>query len=228
MSDNLSTKVKDGGFIPKNLLPGNNKIKINKVYLDSPPYDAKAYTVIVEAEGEEMETPFEGFDIDRDDPSKGKFKGQTGRIKSSNYAYNDAVVGKYTFDRDEQIIRFLNNLCGALGCQSWLEKEDGKHAKIESLVTKFNEDKPFKDIFFNACLAGREFENKGGYLSYDLFFPKFSKTDIPMEKLDTKNSRLTEYAAEVHIMKKVVKDVDGFGVNDSDVSAAEEAFSLED
>jgi len=228
MSNNLSTKVEGSDFIAKNLLPGNSKIKINKIYLEVPPFDKNACTVMIEAEGVEMDPPFEGFNIDRDNPSKGKLKGQAGRIRSSRYAYNSATVGTFTFDRDTQVIRFLNNICTATNCMEWLEKEDGKHATIDSLVEKLNTDMPFKDVFFNVCIGGKEFENKGGYTAYDLFFPKFSKTDIPIEVLNAKSSRLTEYAAELHIIKKVTKDVDNFGVNDEDADSVEEAFSLDD
>ena len=47
--------------------------------------------------------------------------------------------------------------------------------------------------FINVCLGSREWENKEGYINNDLFLPKMSKAGIPLEALETENSRLITY-----------------------------------
>ncbi|BCV01489.1 MAG: hypothetical protein CM15mV42_1710 [uncultured marine virus] len=53
--------------------------------------------------------------------------------------------------------------------------------------------------FFNACVGGREWENKEGYVNYDLFLPRMSKDGIPLEAIGKENSRLLEFNKKDHV-----------------------------
>jgi hypothetical protein len=55
--------------------------------------------------------------------------------------------------------------------------------------------------FFNACIGGREWENKDGYVNLDLFLPRISKDGIPLEALDKQNSRLLTFNESDHVRK---------------------------
>ena len=65
--------------------------------------------------------------------------------------------------------------------------------------------------YFNACVGGREWENKEGYINNDLFLPRMSKDGIPIEALDKDPSRLVEFNKDVHIKPiKKKDDVESF------------------
>ena len=55
--------------------------------------------------------------------------------------------------------------------------------------------------FFNACIGGREWENKDGYINLDLFLPRMSKDGVPLEALDKENSRLLTFNETDHVRK---------------------------
>jgi len=200
-----------GGTTPKSLQPGNVNIKINKLYLEKFPFGENAYHIALDCEGPALGGDFEGFFINKDNENEGRYKGQVGRVKSSQWAYQDKVLPNMIIDRDVEITKFLKNLAIATDCLEWYEAQDGKHETIESLVEKMNEDAPFKNKFITACLAGREYENKAGYTSYDLFFPKYSKSGIPFENSANESTgKVYRFNANDHIIKRKVKEVEDF------------------
>jgi hypothetical protein len=56
-----------------------------------------------------------------------------------------------------------------------------------------------KSKYINACVGGREWENKEGYVNYDLFLPRLSKDGVPLEMLDKDPSRLLSFDKEKHV-----------------------------
>tara|TARA_R110002012_G_scaffold165413_1_gene327700 strand:- start:101 stop:775 length:675 start_codon:yes stop_codon:yes gene_type:complete len=213
----ISTKkTNDNGtessFVNKSLQPGNTVIKVDKIYLEDFPFGENAYNLILECQGQDLEN-FDGFFIDKDDESKGKYKCQVGRIKSSQWAYADKQLNDDVFiSRDEEIVKFLRTLCYATDSIDWLDGVDGKYETIETLVEALNTDCPFKDKWLNVCIGGREYQNKAGYTAYDLFLPKFSKEGIPFAAFDSENSnsQIFTFNNDTHIKRKVVKNVDSF------------------
>ena len=80
---------------------------------------------------------------------------------------------------------------------------------IEVFITECN--KLFSNSnFFNVCLASREWENKEGYINNDLYLPKLSRNGVPMEALNTENSRLITFDNATHV-KSIVKKADSNG-----------------
>jgi len=216
----ISTKnINTGGnSTPKTLAPGNAEIKINTVRLETVPYKAGAYNVVLEAEGPALGADFEGFLIDKDDPSKGHYAGQVGRIRYSEYPYSDGVTKRGdVINRDEEILKAIKTLCRDLNCEGWLDAQDEKHNTIESLVEQFGSDKPYAGNFLRVCIAGREYQNRSGFTAYDLFLPKWSKDGLAMESasVDPTMSRVVKYNPEVHIKKAKTQDVASFGTDAS-------------
>jgi len=211
-----------GGKTPKTLQPGNATIKVNGIYLDTVPWDKEAYNLMLDCEGTDLGAEFEGFFIDKTNEGLGRHKGQVGRVRSSQWAYQDKTLpGDIIIMRDVEITKFLKNLAVATDCLAWYEGQDGKHETIESLVEKMNEDAPFADKFVNTCLGGREYENKAGYTNFDLFFPKFSKAGIPFEDSTADSTgRVYNFDATEHIIKKKVKAVDEFAANAEEPATA--------
>jgi len=204
------------GKVAKTLQPGNTMLKINSIYLEDFRFAEGAYNLVLDCEGTDMGESFEGFFIDKDNQNLGRHKGQVGRVRASQWAFQDKDLGEIKINRDIELVKFLGKFCNALNCTDWLEKEDGKHETIESLIKALNEAAPFADNFVRVCLAGKEYENKSGYTNYDLFFPKFTKDGIPFEDggTDESASRVVTYNKSTHIIvKKAPKEVTGFSAS---------------
>lgn len=204
-----------GGALPKTLQPGNRVIKIDKIYLEEFPFKEGGYHIVMNTQGADLGADFEGFFIDKDNESLGRHKGQVGRVKASEWAFADAELEKSgtKIVRDDEILKFLKNLCEATGCEEWLIGVDNKFNTIEELIGAFNDEKPFADKFLNVCLSGREYMNKQNYIQHDLYFPKFTRNGIPFESesVDSAASRVYAFDPENHIKKlKKAKEVENF------------------
>lgn len=214
----LNTKdVKTGGGgTPKNLAPGNHTVTVTNIAVEEFPFKPGALHILVYVEGPAIEEEgFQGWQLDRNDPSKGHHKGQTARVKAGEYAFADGLTkGGREVSRDADMLRFLKNLCLELDCVKWFEDQDGKHSTIQSLVEALSNDKPFKGKEMNVCLAGKEYLNKAGYTDFDLYFPKFSKAGNPFESVSKPVSKIIQFNEKEHIKKKAVENVQSFG-NDS-------------
>jgi hypothetical protein len=58
---------------------------------------------------------FEGFYIDTKDPNKGRFEGQVGRVRFSQYAFeNKTLPSGVEIDRDQSILRAIKTISDAL------------------------------------------------------------------------------------------------------------------
>lgn len=215
----LSTKdVKVGGGLPKTLQPGNYAAKINSVQLEEFKLKPGAYNFIMHMEGPDLGKDFEGFMVDKNDPSLGKHAGQVGNIKSGEWAFADGETKTgIKVSRDQDIMKFMKNLCIQLGEKSlkWFNDADQKHPTIESLVSAFNNDKPFKDVFINYCVAGKEYIGKTGYTQYDMFLPKYVKGGVPFEAIGVTPSKLIKFDAALHVKKKENKIVAKFDDTDA-------------
>ena len=111
-----------GGKTPKTLQPGNIAIKVNKIYLEKYPFGENAVNIMLDCESADLGDDFEGFFIDKDDESKGRHRGQVGRIRASQWAYADKILpGDIKIVRDIEITKFLKNLAVATDCVEWYE-----------------------------------------------------------------------------------------------------------
>lgn len=226
----LNTKdIKGGGgdSTPKTLQPGNQKITIHRVELEDFKFKPGGLHVILHVEGEDMGEEFQGFFIDKQNESLGRYKGQVGRVRASEWAYADGETKSgIPVSRDDDMLRFLKSLCIELDCLDWLENEDGKHPTIQSLYEAFNNQKPFKGKWLNVCLAGKEYNNKEGYTNYDLFFPKFSKAGVPFENVNKGASKVVTFNPDQHIVRKKNEEVKDFGNDGGAGDSASSGFKL--
>lgn len=218
-----------GSSVPKTLAPGVHTFKINSITLDEVPYKKGAYNMNLNVEGPDMGADFEGFFIDKDDPTQGRYKGQVGRIRFSEFPYADGETKSgIIIKRDDEILKAVNNLCKALSMQAWLESQDNMHDTIESLVAKLNEDKPFAGKYLRACVAGREYQNKQGYTNYDLYLPKWSKDGLAYESANVEEalSKVVKFNPDVHIKKSKTDSVQSFGDSTPTTNAVAGDFEL--
>jgi hypothetical protein len=214
----LSTKdlvnENNGGGMAKTIAPGNHTLKINSIVLEDFQFIDGAKHLILNVETEPIEG-FEGFLIDKDDESKGKYKGQIGRVKASQYAFADGQTKSgIKIQRDRSLMMFLANLSKATGIMKWFEEQDNKFNTIEDFVKNFSNNAPLKDKYLDFCVAGKEYENKSGYTAYDMWLPKAENNKYAYG--EEGSERILKYDEAKYLKKLEVKPVDNFGDDDDD------------
>jgi hypothetical protein len=204
-----TTDLPVGGGLPKTITPGNHELKINRMELEEFTFIPGAYHVMLHVETAPIEG-FEGFLIDKDDESKGHYKGQIGRIKASQYAFADGETKSgVKIQRDRSIMIFMQNLCKAYDIQDWFTAQDGLHETIEDLVKAFNNKAPFKEKYLSFCVAGKEYVGKTGYTNYDLYLPKAEKSKYSFAAVG--DLKVMTYDEVTHLKKTETKEVKSFG-----------------
>ena len=206
----LSTKdmTAGSGKVRPILDPGNHEIRINELTFDQTPYDKEAYNILLHVETKPVEGEFEGFLTDPTNEKSPRYKGQVGRVRFGPWPYKDAELpsGRKIF-RDTEVLKSMIYLSEVLGHRDELDAIEVE--TIEDFMTAIN-DLFTKENgcteFFNACIAGREWENKEGYINNDLYLPRISKDGIPLEAIGKENSRLLEFNKEDHIKPIKKKD----------------------
>jgi hypothetical protein len=165
--------------------------------------------------------------IDKDDESKGHYKGQIGRVKASQYAFADGETKSgIKIQRDRAILIFLQNFVKLLGINEWFLEQDGKHETIEDLLKHSIKLQTFKDKYLEFCIAGKEYEGKTGYTNYDLWLPKAEKGKYAFGEVE--EGKVLVYDEEKHLKKLEIKEVSSFGDDDfNDTKESSTDFSLD-
>jgi hypothetical protein len=204
---------KGSSGLPKTITPGNHVLKINSIELEEFKFIPGAYHLMLHVETKPIEG-FEGFLIDKDDESKGHYSGQIGRVKGSQYAFADGETKSgIKIQRDRSILIFLRTLAHTMELDSWFLEQDGQHETIEDFVKAFNKTADFRGKFLEFCIAGKEYEGKTGYTNYDMWLPKAENKKYAMAEVET--DKVMTYDEAKHLRKIEVKDVKGFGDDDT-------------
>jgi len=216
----LSTKdlvnENNGGGTAKTIAPGNHRLKINSLVLEDFQFIDGAKHLVLNVETEPIEG-FEGFLIDKDDENKGKYAGQIGRVKASQYAFADGQTKSgIKVQRDRSLMMFLANLSKTYGIMKWFEEQDNKFNTIEEFVKNFSDNAPIKDKYLDFCIAGKEYENKSGYTAYDMWLPKAENNKYAYG--EEGSERILKYDEAKHLKKLEIKPVENFGDDDDDFS----------
>ena len=198
----LNTKdmATGSGKIRPVLEPGNNVIKINDITFDQTPYDKDAYNILLHVEGKPVEGSFDGFLIDPKNSNGPRYKGQVGRVRFAPFPYKDATLPSgREISRDQEVLKSMIYLSEVLDCRDELDMIEADDIfefmkSVKEVITGNG-----SSAYFNACIAGREWENKEGYINNDLFLPRMSKDGIPLEALDKESSRLVKFNKAEHI-----------------------------
>jgi len=224
----LSTEDLGGGNssgLPKTISPGNHILKINSVTLDEFKFIDNAYHLMLHVETKPIEN-FEGFSIDRNNPELGKYEGQIGRVKASQYAFADGETKSgIKIHRDRSILIFLQNLCKSLGINEWMSEQHNQHETIEDFVKAFNDTAPYKDKYLEFCVAGKEYVGKTGYTNYDMWLPKAQNGRYAFGDVD--NGKVILYNEEEHLKKLENKPIESFGDDEFSKSKEPSDFSLD-
>ena len=170
---------------------GNQKVMINSITFDQTPYDMDAYNITLHVESEPITGEFNGFLKDVNNPNGPKFEGQVGRVRFSPYPFKDATLANGNeISRDTEVLKAM----------VFLSEVVDKRDELDAIQANTIEDFMMKAAkicsgtgYINACLGAREWENKEGYVNNDLFLPKMNKEGVPLEAIDTDNSRLLTF-----------------------------------
>ena len=113
MSGKLNTKdVKGyGSTQSKTLEPGNVTCKLNGIVLeDASRFKPGACNLVLYLEGPDLGKEFEGFFLNKEDESLGRYKGAVSRIKASDWPFSDNTTkGGVEILRDNEILKFLKS-----------------------------------------------------------------------------------------------------------------------
>jgi len=202
-------------------------LKINSIELEDFKFIDGAYHLMMHVETQPIEG-FEGFLIDKDDESKGRYEGQIGKVKASQYAFADGETKTgIKIQRDRSILIFLRTLAHTLELDSWFVEQNDKHDTIEDFVHAFNKSAAFRNNYLEFCIAGKEYENKAGYTNYDMWLPKAEGKKYAFGAIE--EGAVITFDEAKHVKKMEVKDVKSFGDdNDFDVSSKTSSdFSLD-
>jgi hypothetical protein len=198
-----------GNGLPKTISPGNHVLKINMIDLEDFKFIDGAKHLILHVETQPI-PGFEGFALDKDNPEKGHYDGQIGRVKASQYAFADGETKTgIKIQRDRSILIFLQSLCKTLGINDWFTEQDGKHDTIEDFVDAFNASAPIKDKYLEFCVAGREYEGKTGYTNYDMWLPKAENRKYSFGEIE--EGKVITFDESKHLKKLETKEVKNFG-----------------
>ena len=210
--------------LPKTISPGNHRLKINSLELEDFSFIPGAKHLILHVETEPIDD-FEGFMVDKENESLGRYAGQIGKVKASQYAYTDGETKSgIKINRDKSLMIFLKTLCTNIGISEWFVAQDNLHDTIEDLIIAFNKTAPFKDTYIDFCIAGKEYVGKTGYTNYDMYLPKADKGKFSFGTA----GKVTVYDEKIHLKKTEVKEVKNFGDDDLSIpSKTSTDFSLD-
>jgi hypothetical protein len=208
---------------PKTIYVGERVLKINSITLDDTPsrWTPGAMNLILNVETKPIEG-FEGFFIDKDDMSKGRYEGQVGRIKATRYGFSDFKNDKVEKKRDLEMLKFFQELCNALGANQWFEDNDGKHETIESYVAQFSKDKPFEGKYLKMIVSGKEYMSKNGYINVDLHLGTKTKEGVVFEAENANPSNLKPFDKEKELIKLVPKETEEFDLTSTSSSSVDD------
>ena len=152
------------------LSPGNHEVTILGVTLYSDVNAAKFGDKLQLRVVTRPLDNFKGFAIDKNNPALGNYKGQVGTISYGRWGFKDDVTPNGTvINREEEILKAIKTICDELKISAWFEEADSKYSTIEEFIKAFSAQAPFKDIYFHACIYGREYLSKL-YINHDMYF----------------------------------------------------------
>ena len=216
-----------GGNLPKSFNPGNHVAKINGIFIRQPEYlkkkGEKGYEIIMDLETKPVGGEFEGWLIDEKDESKGRFLGQTGRVKTRKWPYKDGSwTGNgrtVTFNMVDDILEVIQTLENELGTD-FLVRTSGQFDTIEEIVEGFNKDGCYKDKYLKWCIGGEGELKDNGHYKYYMFLPKIKRTEGQLFAAEDKAENVVVFDEALHVEKEEAPaQVESFG-NNSDGGGA--------
>lgn len=220
----LSTKnVVERTNVPKLITPGKVLAKFTSIELEedklSRDKGGDGYFLVLNLEGVDLsEQGFEGFFIDPQDESKGRYKGQIGKVRCGSISktgvlYSFSSNPDKNIDRDASILAFIKSYI-SIPLNRVAEIDNIEASTIEDYVRMLSKLLVDGEYYY-FVIGGREWI-KNGYTQYNLFLPKQGyKKDFA---IGVNEEDLLKFDENTHIIKKKpAAEVDSFGSdNDKD------------
>ena len=206
----LSTEdLGNGGTgLPKTISPGNKVLKINNIELEDFKFIEKAYHLVLHVETEPKGDDFQGFLKDTNQPDGPRYAGQVGKVRFHPYPYKDNILPNGNeISRDTEVMKGMVFLAEALDKRKELDNIQAN--TIEEFMAACN-GLFSNSNYVNMCLGSKEWINKDGYINDDLFLPKISKGNVPIETIDAEPSKLIIFNTDDknHYKKAIKKESD--------------------
>ena len=203
----LSTKdiqsTGGSGKIPKTIKPGNITAKVLDITLQPLKSDPQGMYLIFHLEGEDQGADFEGFMYDKDNPNKGRAKGQVGMVRYSAYPYRDGLTkaGKPK-TRDMDILRSLVEFAGVAGKRDQLNEIEAD--TIENFVK--TAAKLLADgQFYYWCVGGSAYIKDDGNKDFSLYLPRYDRNFKNYELQGTTPSQVATFNYATHVEDKTTE-----------------------
>lgn len=165
--------------------------------------DMDGYDIAMLVEGKDLTSQgFEGFFIDKEDESLGRYKGAVGSVKLSQYTFATKTFPakgtkpEQTVDRDTAIVTEFGKIAKLVGKVD--ELFEGEVADIPSLIAKASTVLVGSKL--NLSIGGKEYDKKG-FTKYELFLIKADKGLFNMEVPGKTPSFLQQFDPAKHIVK---------------------------
>jgi hypothetical protein len=196
----------EGTFVQKSLQPGTHQCKVLDLKLEKPPYDPNQYNLVFSLMGPELGGDFEGFQINRLDPSKGTYKGQIGNVKANQYGFKDWEYKGKKIGRDESIQNFLGTFLKQVNLLDQFQGQNVSAETIEDLVAEIRSFLVKGEYTFYFTLGAQKYFKEGSeYPSYALYLPK--KLEGKFAYANTlEDTKFAQFNEAVHVYEKKVVD----------------------
>ena len=191
-------------YVQKGLQPGTHQCTVLDLKLERPPYDANQYNLIFSLMGPELGDDFEGFQINRLDPSKGNYKGQIGNVKANQYGFKDWEYKGKKIGRDESIQNFLGTFLKQVNLLDQFQGMDVNADTIEDLVAEVRAFLIKGEYKFYFTLGAQKYFKEGSeYPSYALYLPK--KLEGKFAYANTlEDTKFAQFDEAVHVYEKKI------------------------
>jgi hypothetical protein len=174
-----------GSSVPKILTPGTHYCRIMEIKLDTPPYDAEAYSINLLLEGTDRGDEFQGVAIDKNRPELGTYRGQIANVRSGRYPFSTYEFQGKTIQRDDQIFRWVNNLAKQMGVLDRMNADGLQADTIEEYVSAVAKYLTDPELWGYFTIGGQEYFQEGyDKPNYRMFFPKQEGKNFPFSALE--------------------------------------------
>ena len=208
MSDNKN-------YVPSVIPAGNVKAKINSIELKDKPWKDKntggtITDVVLNLETEPMAGSFKGLKKDYNNPNSDTYLGQVAKVRLSEWGFKDTNLPDFQITREADILRALKSLFIETGTLDWFKAQDAKFdtKDIQRLIDLFNQEQPMRNFYMYYCLASRQYVNKNGYKTDDLYLPKWNKD--AGSPFSTKLDNLIKFDIAKHVTAPKTQEVKSF------------------
>lgn len=193
-------------FVQKSLQPGTHECTVLDLKLEKPPYDPNQYNLVFSLMGPELGEDFVGFAINRLDPSKGTYKGQTSNVKANQYGFKDWEFKGKAISRDESIQNFLGTFLKQLNLLDQFQALNIHSESIEDLVAEIRAFLIKGGYKIHFTIAAQKYFKEGSeYPSYALYLPK--RTEGKFAYASTADdAKLLPFNEAIHVVEKKAPD----------------------